>query len=67
VGTAIKEADVFDPVLHYKLYRVELARWEDELARRQMVPRRERNWLPRLRLAASRKRRRQTVAARGVC
>jgi hypothetical protein len=57
---------VFDPQLHYRLYREELARWEQELERRRLLPRRERHWLARVRFTASGKRRRQAVALRGA-
>jgi hypothetical protein len=57
---------VFDPVLDYQLYRAELSRWERKLERRQLLPRRERHWLARFRLSASRKRRRQPVAISGA-
>jgi hypothetical protein len=57
---------VFDPYLDYRLYREELARWEQQLERRRMLPRRERHWLARVRFSASGKRRRQRLALRGA-
>lgn len=62
----MKEADVLNPYIDYKLYREEMDRVEKELELRRTLPRRTRRRLPHVQFSLSRPRR-QRLAGSGGC